>query len=128
MTFVGRGEGYAGPRAASLLAGGQGVCFVQRAVTAALLQPFARLLAFELQVAVGRTLRQRAHRGFLVITLRPSLTRWVTDPAWAEPLTDLRVAFFDAGWGHDRRLTGFEGHAETAVPPGEVDLPELEVA
>jgi hypothetical protein len=128
MSFVGRGDGYAGPRVASLLWGGQGVSFVQRAAAAALLQPFARLLAFELQVAVGRTLRHRVSHGFLVITLRPSLTRWVSDPAWAEPLTDLRIACFDAGWGHDRRLTGFEGQAETVVSTAELDLPEQEVA
>ena len=39
-----------------------------------------------------------------------------------------RVAFFDAGWGHDRRLVGFEGQAETAVPAAELELPEVEVA
>ena len=128
MTFVGRGEGYAGTRAASLILGGQGVCFVQRAVTAALLQPFARLLAFDVQVAVGRTLRQHAAHGFLILTLRPSLTCLVCDPAWAEPATELRIAFFDAGWGHDRRLVGFEGQVELGVAAAEIDLPELEVA
>ncbi len=123
MTYVGRGEGYAGHRGQSLLAGGQGVCFVQRAVAGAYLQAFARVLAFEVQLAVGRTLRLNVPHGFAVVTLRPSLRRYVCDPAWAEPLTDLRVAFFDAAWGHDRRLEGFEGVAESTVRPGEIDLP-----
>jgi hypothetical protein len=52
----------------------------------------------------------------------------VCDPAWAEPATELRIAFFDAGWGHDRRLVGFEGQVELAVAAAEIDLPELEAA
>jgi hypothetical protein len=126
MTYVGRGEGYAGHRGQSLLAGGQGVCFVQRAVAGAYLQAFARVLAFEVQLAVGRTLRLGVPHGFAVVTLRPSLRRFVCDPAWAEPLTDLRVAFFDAAWGHDRRLEAFEGVPELTVRPAEVDLPTEE--
>jgi hypothetical protein len=126
MTYAGRGEGYSGQRAGSLLDGGQGVCFVQRAVAGALLQAFARVLAFDQQIAIGRTLRLDVPHGFLVVTLRPSLQRYVCDPAWAEPLTDLRVAFFDSAWGHDRRLVGFEGDQELTVRPFEVELPEEE--
>ncbi|MBI5510640.1 MAG: hypothetical protein HY903_17925 [Deltaproteobacteria bacterium] len=128
MTYVGRGAGYAGHRAGSLLVGGQGVCFVQRAVTAALLQPFTRLLGFELMLAVGKTLKHDVPHGFLVLTLRPALTRLVCDPAWAEPATDLRVAFFDSGWGHDRRLVGFEAQTEGAVAAADVDLPDMVAA
>ncbi len=124
MSYAGRGEGYAGSRAGALACGGQGVCYVQRAVAAALLAPFSRLLAFDLQVANGRTLRLGVPHGFLVVTLRPSFSRFVVDPAWGEPLTDLRIAFFGPGWGHDRRLEGFEGAAEVRVPPEAVDLPE----
>lgn len=128
MAYPGHGDGYAGHRAASLLSYGVGVCFVQRTVAAALLQPFARLLGFDLQLAVGRTLKHDVPHGFLIIMLRPSMLRWVCDPAWQEPATDLRVAFFDAGWGHDRRLVDFEGDAELSVSPLDVDLPEVEVA
>jgi hypothetical protein len=124
MTYAGHGEGYGGQKVGSLVDGGQGVCFVQRAVAGAFLQSFARVLAFELQMAVGRTLRQDVPHGFVIITLRPSLKRYVCDPAWSEPLTDLRVAFFDAAWGHDRRLVGFEGQQDLTVRPFEVDLPE----
>jgi len=124
MTYAGRGDGYAGSRVGALLHGGQGVCFVQRAVAAALLAPMARLLAFDLQVAVGRTQRLGVAHGFLVVTLRPSLARFVVDPAWGEPLTDLRVACFGPGWGHDRRLEGFEGTSEVRVPPEAIALPE----
>jgi hypothetical protein len=123
MDYVGKGQGYAGPRAAPLLSGGQGVCFVQRAALAALLAPFSRTIGFDLQLAVGRTLRLGVAHGFLVVTLRPSLARYVVDPAWREPLTDLRVAFFGPAWGHDRRLEGFEGTADTKVRDEAVDLP-----
>jgi hypothetical protein len=126
MTYAGRGDGYSGHRAGSLLHGGQGVCFVQRAVAGAYLQAFARVLAFDLQIAVGRTLAHDVPHGFLIITLRPSLKRFVCDPAWFEPLTDVRVAFFDKGWGHDRRLYGFEGQQDITVRPHEIDLPEEE--
>ena len=125
MSYAGRGEGYAGPRAGALLSSGQGVCFVQRAAAAALLAPFAKTLAFDLAVGIGRTLRLGVPHGFLVLTLRPSLARYVVDPAWGEPLTDLRVAFFGPGWGHDRRLEGFEGAAPARVAPEAVDLPEV---
>jgi hypothetical protein len=123
MDYIGRGNGYTGPRAAALLSGGQGVCFVQRAAAAALLAPFSRTLAFDMQVALGRTLRLGVPHGFLVLTLRPSLARYVVDPAWGEPLTDLRVAFFGPAWGHDRKLEGFEGGADTRVGDDAVDLP-----
>jgi hypothetical protein len=126
MTYAGRGEGYAGQRAASLLGGGQGVCFSQRAVVGAYLQAFARVLAYEVQIAVGRTLGLGVPHGFTVVTLRPSMRRYVSDPAWSEPLTDLRVAFFDANWGHDRRLVAFEGEQSIKVRPAEVDLPDEE--
>jgi hypothetical protein len=63
--------------------------------------------------------------GFAVVTLRPSLSRYVVDPAWGEPLTDLRVAFFGPGWGQDRRLEGLEGAQEIRVRPEAVDLPEV---
>lgn len=126
MLYPGRSEGYAGAKAGALIHGGLGVCFVQRAVAAALLQPFARLLAFDIQVAIGQTLRLNVPHGFLVLTLKPSLERYVVDPAWGEPLTDLRVAFFDAGWGHDRRLVGFEGQQELRVRPEAIDLPFVE--
>jgi hypothetical protein len=125
MSYAGRGEGYAGARAGALLSGGQGVCFVQRAAAMALLAPFARSLAFELQAAVGRTLRLGVPHGFAVVTLRPSLRRYIVDPAWGEPLTDLRVAFFGPGWGHDRRLERLEGTPDTRVPPEAIDLPEV---
>jgi hypothetical protein len=124
MTYAGRGEGYAGQRAASLLHGGQGVCFSQRAVAGAYLQAFARVLAFEVKIAVGRTLSLGVPHGFTVVTLRPSMRRYVSDPAWSEPLTDLRVAFFDASWGHDRRVVAFEGEQSITVRPFEVDLPD----
>jgi hypothetical protein len=126
MSYAGHGEGYAGSRAGALLHGGQGVCFVQRAVAAALLAPFARPLAFDLQVGNGRTLRLGATHGFLIVTLRPSLARYVVDPAWGEPLTDLRVAFFGPSWGHDRRLDGFEGSADTRVDALAINLPEVQ--
>ncbi len=128
MTYAGRGEGYSGARAGALLSGGQGVSFVQRAVAAGLLSAFSRVLAFDLQVGIGRTLRLGAPHGFLVLTLRPSLDRYVVDPAWGEPLTDLRVAFFDEDWGHDRCLLGFEGLQEVRVPPSAIDLPRAEAA
>jgi len=124
MSYAGRSEGYAGARSGSLLRGGQGVCFVQRAVAGAFLSAFSRVLAFETQMAVGSTLRLGVPHGFVVITLRPSLKRFVCDPAWAEPMTDLRVAFFDANWGHDRRLVEIEGQQDVTVRPAEVDLPE----
>ncbi|MBI3180056.1 MAG: hypothetical protein HYZ27_10370 [Deltaproteobacteria bacterium] len=126
MSYVGRGDGYTGARAGSLLSGGSGVCFVQRAVAAAYLHPFARSLAFEVQAAVGRTLKHGVPHGFAVILLRPSLRRYVCDPAWSEPLTELKIAMFDAGWGHDRRLVALEGHQDLTVRPAEVDLPEVE--
>jgi len=124
MTYAGRTESYGGNRAGSLIAGGGGVCFVQRAVAGAFLQAFARNLAFEVQVAVGRTLRLDLPHGFLVITLRPSTTRYVCDPAWSEPLTELPAAFFGSRWGHDRRLDSFEGEQDLVVRPAEIDLPD----
>jgi hypothetical protein len=124
LAYAGRGDGYSGSRAGALLSGGQGVCFVQRAAAAALLAPFTRTLGFDVAVAVGRTLRLGVPHGFLVLTLRPSLARFVVDPAWGEPLTDLRVAFFDAAWGHDRRLVALEGPPDGRVPAEAVDLPE----
>ncbi|MEE8408496.1 MAG: hypothetical protein V3T05_02725 [Myxococcota bacterium] len=128
MTYAGRGEGYGGARAESLLEGGQGVCFVQRAVAGAYLQAFSRTLALEIQIAVGRTLGLQIPHGFTVVTLRPSMRRFVCDPAWGEPLTDLRVAFFGSAWGHDRRLEGFEGEQNITVRPFEVDLPDEQTA
>lgn len=124
MTYPGRGAGYAGPKAGALLSGGQAVCFAQRTAVAAYLQPFARLLALELQLAIGKTLRLGVLHGFLVVTLRPSWQRWVVDPAWGEPATELRVAFFDRGWGHDRRLVALAGEPSVAVRPSDIDLPE----
>jgi hypothetical protein len=121
--YAGRGRGYAGPRAGALFGAGQGVCFVQRAVAGAYLQVFASVLALELQMAIGETLRLRVPHGFLIIMFRPSLQRFVCDPAWSEPLTDLRVAFHDAGWGHDRCLVGCEGEQVRVVPPHLIDLP-----
>lgn len=126
MSFAGRGEGYAGTRAGALMSGGQGVSFVQRAVATAFLQAFARPIAFEVQAAVGRTLRLSAPHGFAVVTLRPSMRRFVCDPAWREPLTALDVAFFGPSWGHDRRLVGFEGARQLTVRPFEVELAEVE--
>lgn len=128
MTYAGRSEGYSGARAESLLAGGQGVCFVQRAVAGAYLMAFARTLAFEIQIAIGRSLELQVPHGFTIVTLRPSMRRFVCDPAWGEPLTDLRVAFFDSSWGHDRRLEGFEGEQNITVRPYEVDLADEEEA
>lgn len=121
--FVGQGEGYRGARAGALLAHGQGVSFTQRAVAVGFLQAFSRVLSFDVQAAVGRTLRLAVPHGFAVVTLRPSALRYVCDPAWREPLTDLPVAFFGPGWGHDRRLVAFEGEQQVTVRPEEVDLP-----
>lgn len=128
MRYPGRGEGYSGVKASSLLGGGVGVCFVQRAVAGAFLQAFARSVAFELQIAVGRTLRLDVPHGFNVVTLMPSLHRYVSDSAWNEPLTDLDVAFFGPEWGHDRRLEGFEGEQDVAVRSADVSLPQLRLA
>ncbi len=119
-------EGYTGNKAGALFTQGQGICFVQRAAAAGFLQAFAKILAFEVIVCVGRTLRTDSPHGFLVLTLRPSMARYVSDPAWHEPLTDLRVAFFGPGWGHDRRLVGFEGLQEQGHPDASsIRLPEL---
>ncbi len=118
-------SGYGGNRAGALIAGGVGVDFVQRAVAGGYLQAFSKVLNFEIQIALGRTLRLGAPRGFVVITLLPSMRRFVCDPAWGEPLTDLPVAFFGPGWGHDRRLEGFEGRQDIAVVDAEIALPEL---
>jgi hypothetical protein len=128
MTYPGQGDGYAGGRAGALIGGGTGVCFIQRAVAGAYLQAFSRLLAFEVQLAVGRTLRLGAPHGFVVVTLLPSLQRYVVDPAWSEPLTDLRVAFFGPSWSHDRMLEGFEGEQKLVVRPNDVDVPAVEQA
>lgn len=127
MDYAGQGKGYAGARAGSLINGGQGVSFVQRAVAGAYLQAFAKVLGFEVQMAVGRTLRLNVPHGFVVVTTLPSLKRYVCDPAWSEPLTDLAVAFFGAGWGQDRRLVGFEGEQAIIVRPTEIDVPQAEV-
>ncbi len=126
FTFSGRGHGYRGARAGSLLSGGEGVSFTQRAVALGYLQAFGRVAAFDLQAAVGATLRLGAPHGFVVLTLRPSMKRFVCDPAWNEPLTDLDVAFFGPGWGHDRRLLALEGHQQVTVRPEEIDLPLME--
>lgn len=125
MNFLGRGEGFAGNKGSALLLGGQGVCFVQRTVAAAYLQCFSRTLGFDVQHAVGKTLSRELPRGFVIITLRPAMARFVCDPAWSEPLTDLRVAFFDAGWGHDRRVIGFEGQLAPYPPASAVALSEI---
>lgn len=125
MDYAGRSEAYSGGRVGALINGGQGVCFVQRAVAGAFLQAFARVLAFEVQVAVGRTLRLGMPHGFVVVTLLPSMDRFVCDPAWSEPLTQIEVAFFGPGWGHDRRLEGFEGERELVVRPAQVDVPDV---
>jgi hypothetical protein len=126
MDYLGKGQGYTGPRAAPLLSGGQGVAFALRAAMAGLLAPFARTIGFDLQLAYGRTLRLAAPHAFVVLTLRPSLARYVVDPAWKEPLTDLRVAFFGPGWAHDRRLEGFEGTPDVRVRADAIDLPTTE--
>lgn len=128
MRYAGRGSGYSGPKASSLIGGGSGVCFVQRAVAGAFLQSFSRAVAFELQMAVGRTLRLGVPHGFNIVTLLPSAKRYVSDPAWGEPLTDLEVAFFGPNWGHDRRLEGFEGEQDIAVRSGDVDVPTLQLS
>lgn len=130
MQYAGRGQGYAGARAGSLLSQGQGVCFVQSAVTAAYLQMFARLLAFDVQLVAGRTQRLGLAHGFVVVTLRPSLTRYVVDIPWREPLTELRLAFFGPSWGHDRRVDSFV-QASTdprrdTVAMADVDLPMVD--
>ena len=125
LRYAGRGEGYAGSRAGALMSGGLGVCFVQRAIATVYLQAFARVLGVEVSAAIGRTLRLDVPHGFAVVLLRPSLRRYVCDPAWLEPLTDLQIAFFGPAWGHDRRLVGFEGAQESVVRPDEVDLPEV---
>jgi len=125
MRYAGRSESYRGNRAGSLIGSGAGVCFVQRAVAGAFLQAFSRILAFEIQIAVGRTQRLGVPHGFVVVTLLPSLRRYVVDPAWAEPMTSLPVAFFGPGWGHDRRLEGFEGQQDLVVRPSDVDLPQI---
>lgn len=124
MQYSGRGEGFAGSKAGSLINGGLGVCFVQRAVAGAFLQAFARVLNFEVQMAVGRTLRLGVPHGFVVLTLFPSMSRFVCDPAWSEPLTDLRVAFFGPSWGHDRQLEGFEGEQNIVVRAADINVPE----
>ncbi len=118
-------EGYSGTKGGALFTDGQGICFVQRAVAAGFMQAFARVLAFEIIVCAGRTLKTNTPHGFLTITLRPSMGRYVCDPAWREPLTDLRVAFFGPSWGHDRALVGAEGVQHIAVPPEAIRLPEL---
>jgi hypothetical protein len=122
MRYAGT-EGYNGNMAGVLFTNGQGVCFVQRAVAAGFLQAFTRALAFEVMVCAGRTLKTDTPHGFVVVTLRPSMARYVSDPAWHEPLTDIRVAFFGPGWGHDRKLVGFEGLQDSDAPG--IRLPEL---
>ena len=97
-------------------------------MAAAFLQAFARILAFEVQVAVGRTLSHDVPHGFVITTLRPSLGRYVCDPAWSEPLTALPVAFFGPRWGHDRRLESFEGDQDLVVRPAEIEVPEVGAA
>ena len=124
MHYLGRDSGYSGDKASSLIGGGSGVCFAQRAVAAAFLQAFDRILAFQVQAAVGRTLSLDVPHGFVVITLLPSLQRFVCDPAWREPLTALDIAFFGPGWGHDRRLDGFEGEQFLEVSSESIDLPQ----
>jgi hypothetical protein len=126
MSFPGKGDGYGGGRAGSLIGGGTGVSFVQRAVAGGFLQAFARVVGFELQLAVGRTLRLGVPHGFAVVTLLPSMARYVVDTTWHEPLTDLRVAFFGPSWGHDRMLEGFEGEQRLVVRPSDVDVPPVE--
>ncbi len=128
MHYPGKREGYAGPKAASLLGGGTGVCFVQRAVAGAFLQVFARSFAFEVQIAIGRTQRLGIAHGFNIITLLPTLDRFVSDSAWNEPLTELDVAFFGPEWGHNRRLEGFEGDQDVAVRTADVSLPQLRIS
>lgn len=125
LSFSGREHGYRGARAGSLLSGGEGVSFTQRAVALAFLLAFGRVAAFDLQAAVGATLRLGVPHGFVILTLRPSMRRFVCDPTWREPLTHLEVAFFGPGWGHDRRLLAFEGHQQVTVRPDEIDLPRL---
>jgi hypothetical protein len=125
MTYPGRGKGYSGHRGGALLSGGQGVCFVQRAVAGAYLQTFGPLVGFEVQMAVGRTLRLGVPHGFVVVLARPSMRRFVCDPAWSEPLTSLQVAFFGPRWGQDRCLVGFEGEQDLRVPATAVDVPEV---
>jgi len=82
------------------------LCNVRGSV--AYLQCFTRTLGFEIQAAVGKTLRLGAMHAFAILLLRPSLKRFVSDVAWSEPLTDLRVAFFGPSWGQDRRLVGLK--------------------
>ena len=41
-----------------------------------------------------------------------------------KPLTELDVAFFGPGWGHDRMLEELEGEQRIVVRPADVDLPE----
>ncbi|MBN1960563.1 MAG: hypothetical protein JW841_06430 [Deltaproteobacteria bacterium] len=128
MNYAGRSENYAGANVGALLSYGQGVCFTQRAVALILLAPFCKSLGFDLQAAIGRTLRLGVPHGFAIVVLRPSLSRYVVDPAWGEPLTDLRVAFFGPVWGQDRQLVGLEGSADTNISPEAIDLPEITVS
>ncbi|MEL6761130.1 MAG: hypothetical protein AAFP04_12100 [Myxococcota bacterium] len=126
IEFAGRGQGYRGARAGALLSNGEGISFVQRAVAVGFLQAFSRVLAFDIQAAVGRTLDRDLPHGFAVITLRPSMRRYVCDPSWREPLTDARVAFFGPGWGHNRRVLSFEGWQQVTVRPEEIELPTID--
>ena len=126
MQQLGKGQGYIGPKAAPLFYQGFGVSFVQRAVLATYLAAFGHLIGFEIQIAVGRTLRKKCPHGFLIVLFRPSLKRFVADPTWKEPLTDLDVAFFGPHWGHDRRLVGFEGEQNLEFfSPDDVLLDEV---
>jgi hypothetical protein len=126
MSYPGHRDGYQGNRAASLIGGGLGVSFVQRAVAAGFLQAFYPVLNFEIQAAVGKTLRLGAVHAFLVVTLRPSMTRFVCDPAWQEPLTPLNIAFFGPQWGHDRCVEHLEGEQDLDLDDSEIELGELE--
>lgn len=118
-------DGYSGNKAGALFTDGQATSFAQRAAAAGFLQAFARIVAFDVQVCNGRTLRTGTPHGFLVVTFRPSTYRVVCDPAWGEPATAAPVAFFGPGWGHDRRVVDFEGTQQITVYPESVRLPEL---
>lgn len=123
MDFIGRGSGYMGNQVAGLICGGQGASLAQSAAAAALLAPFTHLLAFDIQWVLGKTLRLGLPHAFLVLTLRPSLKRYICDPAWGEPLTDVNVACFGPGWGQDRRIVRTEGHPMGLLRDHDIALP-----
>ena len=84
----------------------------------------ASSLSARVFLAVGRTLAGGLLHAFVVVTLRPSMRRYVVDPAWGECCTPLDVAFFGSGWGHDRRLEAMEGELYSCLAQ-DIDLPQV---